>query len=264
MVIAHKPCCDCPTQRIIRHDHLRRHVQATARRPRRLHIQRHHLRGFWLTCWLERDERTTPRKACLTAPPRLHRRSRRRPPRPARRSRDVPPPSLPAESPRRHGGRRRPHHPHLGRKKFSFVSDGSTRVLFPSRLAPRRARRGRMAYLIDRTPLTHTPTPAATPGMAHLGPRPTRRPSSRSRREDVAFAHERSHSRAHERKRLRHRADVGPEVVRGVHACVRRDGSSASERGFDFARVRAGARAKCEFSALCASRATREEPSARV
>ena len=71
-----------------------------------------------------------------------------------------------------------------------------------------------MAYLID----SHTVYPHANARRHSQGclasTTPTPPSVITSRREDVAFAHERSHSRAHERKRLRHRADVVPKVVR--------------------------------------------------
>ena len=94
----------------------------------------------------------------------------------SRRRRDVPRQPSRRASPRRHGGRRRPHHPHPRSQKFSFVSTARRASSFPLD-SPRRARRAwpsdRLAHCL---PTRQRPPPL--PGMAHLGPRPTRRPSS--------------------------------------------------------------------------------------
>ena len=215
------------------------------------------LRGFWLTRWLERDERTTQgegrrdmlhrvstavRDGVLRVP--LGTPARRPPRQPSRRA-----------SPRRHGGRRRPHHPHPRSQKNSRSSLTARRASSFPLDSPLVARGDeRMAYLID----SHTVYPHANarrhsqgwPTSARARPAVRRHISSRGRRIRArAFAFARARTKAPPSPRRR-RPQSRP---RASTRRVRRDETRrSSERGFEgFARVRAGAREMCGiFSVL--------------
>ena len=141
-------------------------------------------------------------------------------------------------------------------KKFSCASERSARARGAPHLAPRPVvknvgKSGPGSHCLPILPYTFA---RRQDSREALYPR-----RFTSRREDVVCAYERSHSRAHEQKRVHRRAKAVKGVVVAHRRVAEREKTPrAPDRGFEGFAPRASEGARCaEFSACCASRATR-------